>query len=96
MKETQVVEKNKKYTVVVHTNGDKAYYFNNNLNREDGPAIEYANGHKEWYLNGDLHREDGPAIEYTNGYKEWYYQDKEYIVKNNDEFLRLIKIKAFL
>ena len=40
-------------------------------------------------------------IEYTikvhdNGDKKWYYQDKEYKVKSNEEFLRLMKIKAFL
>ena len=33
--------------------GDKSWYLNGKLHREDGPAIEYANGYKSWYLNGD-------------------------------------------
>ena len=44
-------------------NGDKSWYLNGKLHREDGPAIERANGDKSWYLNGKLHREDGPAVE---------------------------------
>ena len=34
--------------------GDKSWYLNGKLHREDGPAIEYANGTKYWYLNGKL------------------------------------------
>ena len=60
------------YTVQVENNGNKAWYLNGKLHREDGPAYESADGHKEWYLNGKLHREDGPAYEYANGYKYWY------------------------
>ena len=57
--------------------GDKFWYLNGKLHREDGPAIEYANGTKSWFLNGKRHREDGPAIEYDNGYKAWYLNDEE-------------------
>jgi hypothetical protein len=32
--------------------GDKYYYIDNILHREDGPAIEAANGTKYWYING--------------------------------------------
>jgi N-acetylneuraminic acid mutarotase len=42
-----------KYEVKVYTNGDKAWYLNGELHREDGPAIEYANGDKHWFLNGE-------------------------------------------
>ncbi|WP_202416732.1 hypothetical protein [Duganella qianjiadongensis] len=45
---------------------------NEQLHREDGPAVEYANGRKEWYQQGKRHREDGPAIELPNGTKYWY------------------------
>ena len=65
------------YTVKVWGNGNKSWYLNGKLHREDGPAIERANGSKSWYLNGKRHREDGPAIEYANGYKAWYLNDKE-------------------
>jgi len=58
-------------TCTTYSNGDKAWFLNGKLHREDGPAIEWANGHKEWWLNGKLHREDGPARELANGTKEW-------------------------
>jgi hypothetical protein len=60
-----------KPTCKTYPNGDKAWFLNGKLHREDGPAIEWANGHKEWWLNGKLHREDGPARELANGTKEW-------------------------
>jgi hypothetical protein len=52
------------------------YNSNNELHREDGPAMEYASGDKYWYINGKRHREDGPAIELANGTKYWYINDK--------------------
>ena len=33
------------------------------LHREDGPAVELPEGTRFWFLNGKLHREDGPAVE---------------------------------
>ena len=66
----------KTYTVKIHDNGDKAWYLNDKLHREDGPAVEWANGDKWWYLNGKLRREDGPAIEYASGTKSWYLNGK--------------------
>ena len=40
------------YTVKVWTNGTKKWYLNDELHREDGPAIEWASGTKSWYLKG--------------------------------------------
>jgi hypothetical protein len=57
-------------------NGDKHWFLNDELHREDGPAVEYANGDKQWFLNGKLHREDGPAIEYASGDKRWFMNGK--------------------
>ena len=62
----------KEYTVRVHDGGDKEWFINGQLHREDGPAIEYADGTKHWFLDGQLHREDGPAFEHADGYKRWY------------------------
>ena len=63
----------------IDSNGNKFYYNDNNeLHREDGPAIERANGSKEWLINGKYHREDGPAIEYANGNKFWYIDGKRH------------------
>ena len=64
------------YIVSVCPNGTKFWYLNDNLHREDGPAIEYANGSNFWFLDGKRHREDGPAVEFTNGDKYWYLNGK--------------------
>ena len=40
------------YTVRVKADGDKFWWLNGKLHREDGPAVEYADGGKSWYLNG--------------------------------------------
>ena len=67
--------------VKVNTNGNKRWYLNGKLHREDGPAVECTDGAKFWYLNDELHREDGPAIEWTSGDKEWYLNGKQLIVR---------------
>jgi len=74
--------------------GVKTFYLNNLLHREDGPAIEYPNGSKYWFLHGRRHRIDGPAIEYYNGTKFWYYHGEQIICFSQEEFERLIKLKA--
>ena len=56
----------------IYPNGNKYWFLDGDIHREDGPAIERANGAKEWYLNDVLHREDGPACEHANGDKHWY------------------------
>ena len=66
----------KVYDNKVYDNGDKGWYLNGKLHREDGPAFEGAGGDKVWWLNGKRHREDGPAIEWANGSKSWYLNDK--------------------
>jgi hypothetical protein len=40
------------YTVKVYDSGSKSWWLNDELHREDGPAVEDANGYKAWYLNG--------------------------------------------
>ena len=66
------------YTVKVHDDGDKYWYLNGELHREDGPAVALANGNKYWWLKGKRHREDGPAVEYASGYKVWYLKGKRH------------------
>tara|TARA_B100001094_G_scaffold40487_1_gene35158 strand:+ start:3446 stop:3682 length:237 start_codon:yes stop_codon:yes gene_type:complete len=41
------------YTVKVYRSGTKYWYLNDELHREDGPAVQCANGTKYWYLNGE-------------------------------------------
>tara|TARA_Y100001956_G_scaffold56034_1_gene55020 strand:- start:172 stop:408 length:237 start_codon:yes stop_codon:yes gene_type:complete len=37
----------------IDSNGNKCWWLNGKLHREDGPAIEWADGDKWWYLNGE-------------------------------------------
>ena len=69
---------NIEYTMKVLDDGSKFWYLNNQLHREDGPAIEWASGIKSWWINGLRHREDGPAIEWPDGKKSWYLNGVEY------------------
>ena len=75
---TEQVESEADYVVCkVNECGDKRYFnAEDQLHRENGPAVEYANGDKFWYINGKCHREDGPALEYANAVKYWYLNDK--------------------
>lgn len=53
--------------------GDKRWYLDGKLHREDGPAVIF-NGDVEehWYKNGKLHRDGGPALTNVDGSYEWY------------------------
>jgi len=78
-----------------YVNGSKYWYQEGKLHRVDGPAIEFSDGTKCWYQNDQLHRLDGPAIEWANGNKKWYYEDTEINCTTQQEFIRLINLKAF-
>ena len=80
---------------VEYADGSKSWFRNGQYHREDGPAVELANGEKRWYRKHMRHREDGPAIENADGTKAWYFRDKKIFCENNEEFLKLMKLKAF-
>jgi hypothetical protein len=80
---------------IEYADGYKRWYQNGLLHREDGPAIEFADGYKRWYQNGKLHRLDGPAIEYPNGNKYWYINNIKINCTTQEEFEKLLKLKAF-
>jgi hypothetical protein len=84
-----------KDSCTIEPSGDKFWFVNDDLHREDGPACEYVNGNKCWYQNGKYHRVDGPAIELSNGIKQWWYRGKQIKCSYQQEFERLIKLKAF-
>ena len=85
-------------------NGSKAYInFDGFLHRINGPAnIYYSNNEEEkfwhisWYVNGILHREDGPAIENSRGHKEYWYYGNRIDVESTEDFIRYIKLLAFI
>ena len=64
--------------LITDESGNKRWYLNDELHREDGPAIELANGNKLWYSNGKLHREDGAADYRADGTKLWYLNGKKH------------------
>jgi hypothetical protein len=68
----------KKKPTCIKRNGDKWWFLDGLIHREDGPAIEYTDGTKLWYLNGKPHRENGPAVEWPDGSKSWYLYDIYY------------------
>ena len=81
----------KEYLLRCHSNGNKFWYLDGKLHREDGPAIEYADGIKKWFICGKHHREDGPAIERPNGNHEWYLNDIEYSEEEHQKKLNPAK-----
>jgi hypothetical protein len=44
--------------ITIDKDGVKRYRWNNQLHREDGPAVELANGNKEWYLQDKKYTEE--------------------------------------
>ena len=81
--------------LIEYTNGNKYWYKEDVIHREDGPAIEYPNGDKCWYKEGLLHRNDGPAVEYADGDKRWFLYNELIKVSSQEEFDKLLKLKAF-
>jgi hypothetical protein len=79
---------------IEYVNGSKYWYLYGRCHRENGPAVEYASN-KYWYQHDKLHREDGPAVEYADGTKCWYYHGQQIYCQTNQEYLRLLKLKAF-
>jgi hypothetical protein len=67
--------------------GNKYWYKDDNLHREDGPAIEMKNSRKEWWINGQRHREDGPAIEYNYGSKDWWFLNDQLVYSKDNNNL---------
>jgi len=78
----------------ISSTGNKWWYLDDHLHREDGPAVEYDDGTKYWYFHGQCHRLDGPAQEYTDGSKFWWYYGKYIKCSSQKEFEQLIKLRA--
>jgi hypothetical protein len=85
---------NDKPEKIITEYGNVIWKLNGVLHREDGPAAIYVNGDETWYLNGKWHREDGPAFDWI-GAKSWCYHGKYIPCKTQQEFERLLRLKAF-
>lgn len=82
----------KKNGLIIDRFGTHRYYKDDELHREDGPAVFNvpSDGHEEWYFNGRPHRSDGnPAVTKYNGDQYWYNhgvfhrEDGPAIIKSN-------------
>lgn len=50
---------------------------NENIHREDGPALIWPNGSEQWYFNGACHRIGAPAYhDPKTGAEMWYVDGK--------------------
>lgn len=57
-----------------NSEGTIIWYKDDQVHREDGPAVLKINGIQQWYKNGKLHNENGPATITGNqdGAQRWY------------------------
>ena len=81
------------------SDGGKQWFIEGKRHRIDGPAIEFADGTKEWFIEDKRHRIDGPAIERYDISKKlgkkYYYLGKYIDCNSNEEYFKLLKLKAF-
>jgi hypothetical protein len=56
----------------------------------------FSNGEEHWVNDiGLYHREDGPAFISTFGTQYWYYDGQYIHCSSQEEFERILKLKAF-
>lgn len=82
-------------------NKDITYYINNELDpigyhNPDGPAVIMKDC-STWWLYGLRHRIDGPAIEFKikTHLNKWFYYGKKVDCNNQEEFDKILNLKAF-
>jgi hypothetical protein len=73
----------------------KQWFSHDLVHRSDGPAIEYDNGDYSYYQYNQFHRLDGPAIKRGNSYY-WIIKGEKIDCKDNEEFLRTVKMRSLL
>jgi hypothetical protein len=56
----------------INLNGARAWWKDDKIHRDGGPAFEWPDGTHYWYKDGKHHRNDGPAVEYSDGNRMWY------------------------
>jgi len=86
------IYKQGKYTIHIHDDGSKWWYYDKFQHRENGPAVVHPSGVKEWWISGRLHREDGPALQNDFGLETWWIDGKEYSKKEWEIEMRKRKL----
>lgn len=51
-------------------------------------------GYKAYYKKNKVHRLGGPAVEWENGNVEWYFEGSYVDCDSQEDFERLIKLRA--
>lgn len=69
---------------------DTFYLKDDELHRDDGPAIVFGNGIEFWFKEGKLHRDNGPAIVDKNEIMQFWLDGK---VATNDEITNILRNK---
>jgi hypothetical protein len=63
--------------------GNKRYYKDGKLHREDGPAIEWVNGDKYLFSNT------------FTAHNDWYFNGLKINCSSQEEFEKIIKLKVY-
>jgi hypothetical protein len=83
--------------------GETEWYDNGHLKY----MIDVFDNKFHYNSDGKYHRLDGPAVEWDSNFaamfsqdisniKEWYIEGEQIDCKDNEEFLRIVKMKEFL
>jgi hypothetical protein len=87
MKNWKIIEDDIEYCVVEYDDETKIWYLNNQLHRENGPAVETPNGYKVWCKHDKYHRTDGPAVIWSKGKEYWLNNRQYYDITSDEEWL---------
>lgn len=77
---------------IEYPDGYKQWYINGKRHRADGPAIEGLYQLKKKYTSTNDYLLD---VVKANSYNKWYYDGQEILCRSQEEFERIIKLKAF-
>lgn len=74
------------------------YEFHKLFDKTGYYCVVYSSGGRDYFKDGFLHREDGPAQTWYDGGKIYWLNGSEYEDLNitDEEWIRIVKIKAFL
>lgn len=79
--------------VEIDEDGSVWHYVNDKLHCDNGPAV-ITDSTKIWYQHGLCHRIDGPAMIIGTKFF-WFHQGYKIDCQSQEEFEKLIKLKAF-
>lgn len=72
----EFIHSDKHSIYVVRDSSYEIWFQDNEIHREDGPAIIYKNGSVAYCKNGKFHREDGPAVINAHGFVQYWKDGK--------------------